>query len=126
MDGFQDVKVRASDPQLSWLRMICLLLAREPELLADDFTASRLAELSLNREIAIPGMRDGGEDGPRAVGALMGTIFRRFKDESVIVEGFTITRGSWTEKDSESRNRQVHLYRFAIGTAPQPPQLSYM
>jgi hypothetical protein len=112
MDGHEAHKQRVANPGLSWLRQVALDVVRRAK--TGALTASDLAEVSSDLDLAIPGTRPDAhdDDRARAVGKLLGRLFR---DVAVVeVDGITVERREDYNPEQRTNSRS---YRFACGNA---------
>ncbi|HNQ90941.1 MAG TPA: BT4734/BF3469 family protein [Verrucomicrobiota bacterium] len=90
-DGHRAAQERASNPALSWLRLLALAVERENRL-GEPMIASELAEVSSVHGLEIPGLRAADEDtSKRQVGILARRLFGE-NGSTLEVDGFTVTR----------------------------------
>ncbi|MCS6243005.1 MAG: hypothetical protein H2172_03990 [Opitutus sp.] len=108
MDGHEAHKARVANPALSWLRQVALDLVAQAK--TGWLTASQLSEVASDADIPIPGIRPeaADEDRARAIGRLMGKIFRETAE--VEVDGLKVIR---LEEYNEAHRGQSFAYRVA-------------
>jgi len=112
-DGHRDAQARTSNPSLTWLRGIALII-RDENQLGKELTASQIAEICQDHELDIPGLRNllDEDQNKRRVGRAMAKIFN--DSPSVKVDGFEVTRDSRTEYNQTHRKEiTVKTYLFA-------------
>ena len=112
MDGHEAHKQRVANPALSWLRQIALdFMARAK---TGWHIASELAEASSDTDTPIPGSRPDAhdDDRARAVGRIMGKLFR--ESSTVEVDGITVERKEDYNPDLRTNSK---AYRFICGNA---------
>lgn len=88
MEGHEAAKQRASNPNLSFLRVIGIKL-NDKRRLDQRITASDLSELCLEEDIDIPGLSPDNqtvEQGPQQIGKIMGALFKETAE--VVTEEF--------------------------------------
>jgi len=91
MDGHQAAQERVSNPALSWVRAVALVVEREGKLY-HPLTASELAEICHLHGLDIPGVKDFDEDrAKRQVGVIMRRVFK--DGDEIKVDGYTVNRG---------------------------------
>ena len=91
IDGHQAAQERVSNPALSWVRSVALLVESEGRL-CKALIASELAELCHRHERDIPGVMNSDEDrARRQVGVLMRRVFK--EGDEISVEGYAVSRG---------------------------------
>ena len=91
MDGHRQAQERVSNPALIWLRKVVLTINETGEL-NREMTATDLHGLCDGADIEIPGLRLGADEekGKKAIGVVMGKLFR--EQETVEVDGYSVTR----------------------------------
>lgn len=103
LEGHQDIQKQVSNPQLTWLREVCIQAERD-EKLNFDLLAHNIAELCEHADITYPNKRQYCDDGAfKYIGVIMGKIFN--KQDSVIIDNYKITK---TEKDIYNENIKRH------------------
>jgi VirE N-terminal domain len=112
MDGHEAHKQRVANPALSWLRQIALDLVSRAK--SGWHSASELAEASSDTDTPIPGSRPDAhdDDRARAVGRIMGKLFR--ESPTVEVDGITVERKEDYNPEGRTNSK---AYRFTCGNA---------
>ena len=87
LDGHQAAQERASNPDLNWLRQVCLA-AEEDARLDEELTASGILEICKGHSLDIPGLAN---DAPDEKAALLRIGSHHEKD----LQGERVHRGRW-------------------------------
>jgi hypothetical protein len=91
MDGHEAAQERVSNPALSWIRALALIVEKEGKL-GYAMIASELVELCHLHGLDIPGAKDTDEDrAKRQVGILMRRVFH--DGQEITVDGYAVKRG---------------------------------
>lgn len=107
LDGHQEQQARVGNPALQWLRGVAIAVVKQG-LTGDTMTASALADLSEEEDLALPG-RAGCRDAPNMqIGRAMGKLFKQ--SSPVVVDSVTVSRHE--EWDDEHR-KNVFRYSFS-------------
>jgi hypothetical protein len=78
VDGHQEAKQRAANPNLSFLRTVAIQL-NEQQKLNQRISASDIAQTCLEEDIEIPGLSPENqtvEQGPQQIGRIMGALLK--------------------------------------------------
>jgi hypothetical protein len=112
MDGHPEAQDRVSNPALAWLRSVALALEADGRL-GEELAASALVELCATHGIAIPGVKDSGDDdrAKRQVGMLMKRVFG--DQDELAVEEFRISRELKAVDRQDGGAMEVKIYAFA-------------
>ncbi len=113
MDGHEGAQQRASNPALTWLRKMALIVKTAGQN-GEELTASGIVEMCRGHDIEIPGLRDLEEDqkANRRVGVLCKKIFK--ESSKVEIDGFTVTRIEREEYNpTQRKDVTVRAYLFA-------------
>jgi hypothetical protein len=110
MEGHQAASERVTDPHKIWLRSLCIALRDAGR--TGDFFASQLADFAADHDVPPPNIHDGADTDAvaRAIGKIMSRAFS--ENSSVIVDGFSITRGT---RRSEAAGKNINTYTFDYG-----------
>lgn len=101
MDGHQSAQERVSNPGLSFLRKMALLVANEGRL-GETLIASQLYEIAEQAELMIPGLKEADEDkGKRIIGGIMARLFK--EGNRLEVDGFSVLREETQTKREDGR-----------------------
>jgi len=122
--GHQGIQKQVSNPQLTWLREVCLQADRD-EKLDFDLLAHNIAELCEHADIEYPNKRKyhDEETAFRYIGIIMCKIFNM--QDSVIIDSYQVTRSEkekYKEKIKEHRMSKVYEIKMlhAETTLDQP------
>ncbi len=95
MDGHLEIQRRIASKNLGWLRRLCNEV-RQADRLGEEMRASGLGAVVINAGLDVPGVpstaMDNDERVYKAIGAVMGDVFRGSVGDRVLLEGFTVTR----------------------------------
>ena len=89
LDGHEAAQERASNPDLNWLRQVCLA-AEEDARLDEELTASGILEICQGHSLDIPGVANDAPDEQAALLRIGGIMKKTFENESIEVDGFEI------------------------------------
>jgi hypothetical protein len=112
MDGHKEAQARSACPALSWLRLLAISLEAQVAL-GEEFSATRLVEVSEELGLSIPGIREEAPEKQKVqkVGQIMGRIFK--ESEAVEVDSFIIERISRPVlREDGNGYRDAKFYRF--------------
>ena len=111
MDGHEEAKQRVGDPGLTWIRALCIALRDANE--SGEFSASRIAEFCISREVLPANTRQDIEkkDLTMAIGKIMGRFFGSSDEREI--DGFTVRRSS---RYLASVEKDGKFYRFDEST----------
>lgn len=110
MDGHQDAQERVSNPDLTFLRNLALLVAEQGRL-GESLNASALYEIAESTDLNIPGLRKPGDDkGKLLIGSIMGRLF--MKSNTLTVDAFTVTRYETEAARPEGGTYPAKNYQF--------------
>jgi hypothetical protein len=120
MVGHRQAQERVSNPALTWLRKVAIVVEKDNRL-GEEIMASDLAELCEGHAIEIPGLRDLSDETARnkRVGILMRKSFGDLLEISI--DRFKIQK---TEKqhyyESEQRYQNIKVYIFSVVSQELP------
>ena len=132
MDGHQEAKARAANPNLSFLRLVAIKL-NEKHRLDQRISASDITELCFEEDLEIPGLSPENqtvEQGPPQIGRIMGGLFK--EAEEVVGEEFKVTRHQERGRTEAGNPQTLNRYTFSLVSAtggaqttpmPAPPPL---
>jgi hypothetical protein len=109
MDGHQAAQERTSNPGLTWLRAVALVVSAENRL-GSLLTASELVELCDNHAVEIPGKPADPDNAKRLIGSLFRQIF--LASDTVEVDGFKIVRGKKEYRKRSGDLDTANAYTF--------------
>ncbi|MBA3351843.1 MAG: hypothetical protein H0U23_05360 [Blastocatellia bacterium] len=91
MDGHESAQERVSNPALTWLRALALVIDQQGAI-GDEQSVSRLAEIGEDAGLPVPGVREDATDERRrlAAGRVMGKIF--CSADTIELDVFTVRR----------------------------------
>jgi hypothetical protein len=119
MDGHQEAKQRAANPQLTYLRLLAVQLDGANKL-GIRLTASDLVEFCNEADIEIPRLTtDQAQDMDTArkqVGKIMAKLFDQ--GDELTVEGYTVTRGKKPGDNLYGNWQEINTYTFAKPLTP--------
>lgn len=110
MDGHEAAQERTSNPALSWLRAVALVVAGENRL-GVPLIASELVEVCDLHAVEIPGKPADEDRAKRQVGSLCKQLFR--DGDSVNVDGFTVARAVRYQQRDGGGAVDVKTYTFS-------------
>ena len=121
MDEHTAAQERVSNPALSWLRAVALVLDLEGKL-GQPLTASALVEACDLHGLAIPGLKGPDEDhSKRQVGVLMRRVFGQ--NEQLSVESYLVSRGRQEYRKPSGDWDFTFAYTFSkANETTQPPK----
>ena len=122
MDGHQEAKQRAANPNLSFLRVVAIKL-NEKNRLNERISASDIAEICLEEDIEIPGLSPESqtvEQGPQQIGKIMGGLFKEAQE--VVFEDFRVVRHQERGRTEAGHPQTLNRYTFSLIDAANPPQ----
>jgi hypothetical protein len=111
MDGHQAAQERVTNPGLTFLRNLALLIV-EQDRLGEPLIASALYEIADSAALEIPGLREPSEDkGKRLIGSIMARLFK--SANTISVDEFTVTRDETeTARHDGSGTYNAKHYKF--------------
>jgi hypothetical protein len=116
LEGHRSEQVRISNPGLSFLREVALVLQKMGDC-DETFSTAELASYCEAGGIEVPGCKPGTDNNViiRRIGSLLGPLFR--ESESIEVEGFVVRRTKMSAYNEERKeNVEKPFYCFE----PQP------
>lgn len=129
MAGDREIQQRMASKHLGWLRRLCIEVEKEGRL-GEEMRAAALGAVIMNANMDVPGVPTEYQGEERrvykAIGSVMGDIFRTVIDNRVALEGFNITRetrrlavGSTTSGTDDCKFYCIHrLDQQAEGCSP--------
>ena len=121
MSDHEEAKLRATNSALSFLRLVAIQL-NEKQRLNQIVTASDMAEICLEEDIAIPGLSAENqtvEQGPQQIGKIMGQLFK--ESNEVVIEEFRLVRAQEQSRTEAGNPQTLNRYTFSMGTPGQTP-----
>ncbi len=109
LDGHEAAQQRVSDPLLTWLRRIGVMVLGNPLDASRDLRATDLASICYASDIVIPGAQS-PERAAQTIGSHMAKLFRDQVHDEIEVDGITVQR--ITRKEADEEYKEVHFYRF--------------
>jgi hypothetical protein len=111
MDGHERAQERASNPALTWLRQLVLVIEQQGEL-GLELSASRLCEISKDQGLAIPGVAEDIEESKRnqGVGRIMGRLFSQ--NDTLELDDFKATKSERDEFRESGGSYRIKFYTF--------------
>ncbi len=122
MDGHQEAKQRAANPNLSFLRAVAIKL-NEQQKLNERISASDIAQICLEEDIEIPGLSPENqtvEQGPQQIGKIMGALFK--EGQEVVFEDFKVVRQQERGRTEAGNPVTLNRYTFSLVNAAGQPQ----
>jgi len=122
MDGHQEAKQRAANPNLSFLRVVAIKL-NERHRLGQEVTASDMAELCQEDDVEIPGLSaetQSTEQGPRQIGKILGALFESRRE--LTFDEFRVARRQEWSRSEGGNSVALNRYTFNLVTAVCPPE----
>jgi hypothetical protein len=122
MDGHQEAKQRAANPNLSFLRVVAIKL-NERHRLGQEVTASEMAELCLEDDVEIPGLSPENqttEQGPRQIGKILGALFENRLE--LTFDEFRVARRQEWSRSEAGNSIALNRYTFNLVNAADPVQ----
>ena len=122
MDGHQEAKQRAANPNLSFLRVVAIKL-NERHRLGQEVTASEMAELCLEDDVEIPGLSPENqttEQGPRQIGKILGALFENRLQ--LTFDEFRVARRQEWSRSEGGNSISLNRYTFSLIDAANPSQ----
>jgi hypothetical protein len=113
MDGHERAQERASNPALTWLRQLVLIIEQTGEL-GRELSASRLCEVSKDNGLAIPGIAEDVEDNKRnqGVGRIMARLFGQ--TDTLELDDFKVEKSERSESRTDGQGfYQMKVYEFS-------------
>ena len=101
LDGHKDIQVQVSNPQLTWLRDVCIQSENDGKL-GIDLLAHNIAELCEYADIEYPNKRTySGEPAFKYIGIIMGKMFD--KKNTLIVDNYQIIKSEKSIYNKKSK-----------------------
>jgi hypothetical protein len=113
LDGHRNEQDRLSNPDLNWLREVCLCVERDNEIGSEGLTSAQIVELCETHAIQFPGVNHlvPAEQLLMMVGKMFKRLFR--ETDSLETGGFTVRRQKREVYKAERReNMQIPYYCF--------------
>ena len=120
LKGHKNIQKQVSNPQLTWLREVCIQADHDGKL-DNDLLAHNIAELCEESDIKYPNNKTYQNDAAnKYIGSILGKIFS--KQDSVINDNYQVTR---TERmvysESSSRDLLSKIYRINLISCTHVP-----
>ena len=114
MNGHQEAKQRAANPNLSFLRVVAIKL-NERHRLGQEVSASEMAELCLEDDVEIPGLSPENqttEQAPRQIGKILGSLFADRLELSF--DEFRVARRQEWSRSEAGNSITLNRYTFSL------------
>jgi hypothetical protein len=107
LDGHREQQERTANPALQWLRDI--ILAASPSDIGREMNTGQVLRIADDAGIEFPGNPNSKDDPAIRAGRILGKLFRDTDGQSIIIDGFTISR---IEAPDYSSNADGGLRKF--------------
>ena len=114
MEGHDQAKQRAANPNLSFLRLVAIKL-NDQNRLNQQTSASDIAELCLEEDFEIPGLSAENqtvEQGPQQIGRIMGGLFKDTAE--VLFDEFRVVREQERGRNEAGNIQTLNRYTFSL------------
>lgn len=120
MEGHEEAKLRAANPQLTFLRSVAIKL-NEQNQLGQQKSASDIADLCIESDLDIPGLEADNqtiEAGRKVIGGIMAKMFK--DTNQITVDDFTINKAKISSTTIAGNDQTLNRYTFSLVKASEP------